>query len=216
MHYSRYRQSDFLEAASALLQCAVNDLEVSKSMAEVGFGEKNLVKGEALLSDFRNTYLKHESVTGEKLNVNNRRMTHLKSMKKLYMRILKTARIAFQDDQAAKNDMCLDGERHKDGDLWIGQVEQLCTGFFGVPGYSAKLEQFGVDSEMVGKLQSDIAVLKSINETKKVTEEELLLLTRQKKESVLKFQKWLSNYVKMARIRFDNNPDVLRRMGVIS
>lgn len=215
MHYSRYRQSDYLEAASQLIECAVHDRAISDAMADVGYNRVKLSEGEECFLLFKSKFDNHDRLTADKLSVNKKRSEHLKEMRKTYMRALKIARIAFQDNAKAKEDLWLEGEREKDVELWMEQVKKFCVNLEGNETYMTKIEQFGISADIINSLKKFLSELEVINNNKVEVESELIMLTKEKKEAMLKFQKWLSDYVKMARIRFDDNTDVLKRLRII-
>ena len=214
MHYSRYKISDFVDFGSALIQVATKDSAIRRGMAEVGYGTQKLSDGEILYRKFHSLTLEHESTTRQKRLVNNQRSQNHLLLKKEYMRVVKIARIAFQDQNVILTNLCLDAEREKVMDSWIAQGELFCKRLLTQSEYLSALLPYGISETMVQELVVKFNELRSISVRKSEIESNLLLLTKQKRNSMVAFQRWLSDYLKIARIRFDEEPALLSHLKI--
>lgn len=214
MHYSRYKIGDYVDAVSNLMRVATENRHIVSAMAEVGFSGQKLQEGSLLYDDFLSVVNKHEGVTRHKKLVNEQRNQLHRSLKKEYMRAVKIARIAFHDQPDLLASMSLDGERARIMDLWVMQVEKLARHLKGDGSSMAVLQGYGITPEFVVSLDQQRQRLVDLSEKKSSMEEELAALTRQKKTSMVKFQRWVSDYVKIARIRFESEPEQLRFLGL--
>lgn len=214
MHYSRYRISDFVDLCSSLMSVATHDLTICQAMADVGYNKQKLEEGQLLFQNFLSLTKEHDALTHKKKQVNlQRNQLHI-NLKKDYMRVVKIARIAFQDQEVVREKLALDGERDKNMDVWIIQGKSFCQGLLNGTSYLTELQNFGVYAQSVQSLMVLFDELKSLSNIKTSVEDNLRLLTREKKAAMVRFQRWLSDYVKMARIRFDENPEMLSRLRI--
>ncbi len=209
MHYSRYKISDFVDLSSALMDVATTNVSMRRAMAEVGYNDQKLGEGNILFRDFIAMTQDHEALMLKKREVNLQRNQLHSQLKKDYMRVVKIARIAFQDRGAVRLQLALDGEREKNMDAWIDQGRFFSQSLLQDVTCLAEIEKFGVSSASVQSLVVLFDELKAISTLKTTVEEKLKHLTRGKKLAMVKFQRWLSDYIKMARIRFDEDPDRL-------
>ena len=214
MHYSRYKISDFVDLVSSLMEVATKDLSIREAMADVGYSEQKIEYGEQLCQAFMALSSQHEALTLEKKQVNFQRNQLYLSLKKAYMRAVKIARIAFQDHEDVLIDLALDLEREKNMDVWMGQGQLFCQKLLADSNHLVFLQGFGISREAVESLVAQFDELKNISAIKVSVEERLLLLTKSKKAAMVRFQRWLSDYVKMARIRFDEDSDKLILLNI--
>ncbi len=214
MHYSRYKISEFVDLGSSIIQVATKDIAIRHGMAEVGYSAQKLSEGESLYQNFRSMTLEHESLTQKKKEINQLRNELHLSLKKDYMRVVKISRIAFQDQEPVRLALALDGEREKTMDAWLDQGQLFCNRLLSFTDYLSALLVYGVSDAYVQTLILKFNELREISAKKKNIEDNLLLLTKRKRVAMLVFQRWLSDYVKMARIRFDDDPDMLEHLRI--
>ena len=214
MHYSRYKISDFVDLVSSLMEVATNNLTIREAMAEVGYSAQKLDEGEQLYQDLMALSGQHEALTKQKKQVNAQRNQLYLSLKKAYMRAVKIARIAFQDHENVRIELALDLEREKNMDVWLEQGQLFCQKLLSDFNLLTFLQGFGISREFVESLVAQFEVLKNTSTIKVSVDERLLLLTKNKKAAMVRFQRWLSDYIKMARIRFDEDPDMLILLNI--
>lgn len=214
MHYSRYKISDFVDLVSSLMEVATNNLTLREAMAEVGYSAQKLDEGEQLYQDLMALSGQHEALTKQKKQVNAQRNQLYLSLKKAYMRAVKIARIAFQDHENVRIELALDLEREKNMDVWLEQGQLFCQKLLSDFNLLTFLQGFGISREFVESLVAQFEVLKNTSTIKVSVDERLLLLTKNKKAAMVRFQRWLSDYIKMARIRFDEDPDMLILLNI--
>ena len=216
MHYSRFKISDYIELTSRLMMTATKDAGIVSAMTDVGYNTGKIGEGKSLYDSFIRLTDEHAEQTQLKLSVNKERTRLHQSLKKEYMKGLKIARIAFQDDVDAREVLLLDGERERDMELWFVQVEQFIENLKLNQQYLAVLAGFGVKADLIEKVEKKFELLKNVSIQKEEVENKLRLLTQNKKTAMVNYQKWVSDYVKMARIRFDNDPKSLTALGILN
>ncbi len=214
MHYSRYKISDFVGLVSSLMEVATDNLTIREAMAEVGYSAQKLDEGEQLYQDLMALSGQHEALTKQKKQVNAQRNQLYLSLKKAYMRAVKIARIAFQDHENVRIELALDLEREKNMDVWLEQGQLFCQKLLSDFNLLTFLQGFGISREFVESLVAQFEMLKNTSTIKVSVDERLLLLTKNKKAAMVRFQRWLSDYIKMARIRFDEDPDMLILLNI--
>ena len=214
MHYSRYKISDFVDLVSSLMEVATNNLTIRETMAEVGYSAQKLDEGEQLYQDLMALSGQHEALTKQKKQVNAQRNQLYLSLKKAYMRAVKIARIAFQDHENVRIELALDLEREKNMDVWLEQGQLFCQKLLSDFNLLTFLQGFGISREFVESLVAQFEELKNTSTIKVSVDERLILLTKNKKAAMVRFQRWLSDYIKMARIRFDEDPDMLILLNI--
>lgn len=214
MHYSRYRISDFVDLSSSLVDVATTDVSIRRAMADVGYNDQKLGEGKSLFEDFISMTQDHEALMLQKKEVNLQRNQLHSQLKKDYMRVVKIARIAFQDQGAVRVQLALDGEREKNMDAWIDQGMLFCQGLLQDAKCLDEMEKFGVSFASVQSLVVQFDELNAVLTRKATVEARLKFLTSAKKLAMVRFQRWLSNYIKMARIRFDEQPDKLTLLHI--
>ena len=214
MHYSRYKISDFVDLVSSLMEVATKDLSIREAMADVGYSAQKLDEGEQLYQDLMALSGQHEALTKQKKQVNAQRNQLYLSLKKAYMRAVKIARIAFQDHKNVRIELALDLEREKNMDVWQEQGQLFCQKLLADFNHLTFLQGFGISQEFVESLVAQFEELKNTSTIKVSVDERLILLTKNKKAAMVRFQRWLSDYIKMARIRFDEDPDMLILLNI--
>ncbi len=216
MHYSRFKIGDFVDLVSSLMQVATKDLSILKAMADVGYNAQKLEEGQQLHQNFMALVRQHEEVTRQKKDVNGQRNQMYLSLKKSYMRAVKIARIAFQDHENVRFDLALDREREKNMDVWMEQGKLFCQKLLADSSHLTFLQGFGISREFLESLVAQFDELRNISAEKASVEERLALLTKSKKAAMVRFQRWLSDYVKMARICFDEDREMLTLLHINS
>lgn len=214
MHYSRYRVSDYIELSMRVVQAATVDSSIRESMAKAGFSKERLQEGEFFFKQLASLESQHIEKTALRKAVNSDRSEIFNGLKKSYMKYVKIARIAFQDHAAIRVALLLDGQRARTVEELCDQIKIFGENLLAHEEALRSIESFGIERSAVVSLLGELGRYDIQTDLKSKLDEEIRMLTSQKKEAMLHFQKWLSGYIKIAKIKFENDPDKLKILGV--
>jgi len=191
-----------------LTSISINEDEIRKVVGGYGYDSIKLAEGKRMVDelDRLNNEVTRRSIEKKKLFAKKKKMQT--EIHKKYMKYIKLARIAFSNDVEAQEYLLLNGARARTYEKWHAQVVLFLKNLLSSNDYIKELNQFGVslsDLEAVQKLLIDLDDVSS--ECMKITGVVRMLNHKIKKETVV-IQRWISNYIKVARIAMEDNPKV--------
>ena len=215
IHFTKLSRTDYMSSVGVLFQTSTNDEAIRSAVVDFGYNDERLDEGKTLYNQLDALEREHDRVGGEKMKLVERKQLLQKSVAKAYMKYLKIARIAFAGHSQAMDVLLLEGTRERTYNKWFGQVMVFCNNLLEHKEYWPMMESYGVKALHVEKLKNDLNILSDLADQCNKATAAIKQLTQKKLKQTLKVQNWVSDYIKIARIALEDQPQHLVKLGIM-
>ena len=132
---------------------------------------------------------------------------------KTYMQHVKVARVAL-DDPGLRRDLGLDGPREKALLAWLDQARNFYRSALAKPDVVTALTPFGMDALA---LQAGSDAVEAVYAARNVREDEAgeaQTATEARDAALAALDRWMGDFLQVARVAFEDDPQQLERLGV--
>ncbi|MCV9388806.1 hypothetical protein [Reichenbachiella ulvae] len=184
-------------------------------LGEFGYDEESLNHGLALLEDAKSKHLKQKKEYGEQYDATDKMTQKMAETNKILMKDVKISRILLQKERGAWEALDIKGRRKKTYYGWIEQSTVFYKNAIADEKILSQLAKGGITKEkleqrlaMVEEVASLLAIqLKEKGEAQEATQ------IRDKSFEVL--MDWYSDFIQIARVALEDNPQMLEIMGIV-
>ncbi len=153
-----------------------------------------------------------EKAMQEKLVAHQERKKLYALVRKSYMKMLQIARIAFDKDVIISKALQLDGPRMVNLDAWMNQVSLFGTRLLAEERWLKMLHQYGIGRKDIKELMDGLDHLRSVALLCEQSKKEAKQQTADKGLKLKVLQEWVRNYLKIAKIALDEQPELLQQL----
>ena len=206
MQFSKLSVDEYMSRVASLVRASLSNSAISAATAKFGFNEARLKKGEKLLAAVSEASEKQEDVIQQKVMAHRQRKKLHAALRKSYMKHLQIARIAFDKDAISSKALQLTGPRAVNLDAWIDQVALFANRLLAKEEWLAKLSEFGISKRDIQCLIKDTEELKMVSLNCERLKTQSKKETSLKKVKLKELQRWVSDYLKIAKIALEEQP----------
>ncbi|MBK3516361.1 hypothetical protein [Carboxylicivirga marina] len=214
MHYTKNRISEYQSGVELLFKNSMDQELVKSIVDKYGYDEAQLSLMYNLNKELRELLGRLEVAKHQKVLVYDQKNQLFAQLKKDYMRYLKLTRIALADDAGASAALLLEGARARTNNALELQIRAFVSNLLNSKVWLEALGVYNVSVADVKKLQSDLEQLVQRNRVCLEAQGEVRSLTVYKKKLLVKLQAYVSDYVKVVRIAFEEKPKLLVSLGI--
>ena len=134
---------------------------------------------------------------------------------KSYIRLVKIARIAFKRDAGICTQLALSGRRQRTLSGWMAQATQFYKNALASEAILTGFKEFGITQQ---QLQAGLAELKAVKAANLVQEKakgDAQDATKKRDVALDALQAWLSDFLAIARIALEDQPQLLEGLGLL-
>ena len=204
-----------LSQAQLAIENALNNQAILSALADYGYTRAKLQTGQQLYTAAAAAQLAKSAEVGEQISATAAVQSAWKTAEKTYMRCVKIARVAFKRDPGIATQLDLGGTRKESLSGWLAQANQFYQNALSNQAILTELKEFGITEP---KLKAGLAELKAI-ETANLTQEkekgEAQAATQKRDAALDALQDWLSDYLAVAKVALEDNPQLLEGLGIL-
>ena len=212
MHFSKLPFDVFMTKVAALIGDSLSNPDIVTAVSRFGYDKRRIRVGERVLKDTEKIVGKQNLAQERKIDKHEERRTLMEGVKKKYMKILQIARIAFDKDNIARKALQMDGARETSLDLWINQVSVFSNHLLNESNWLGVLKNYGINRKELNDLLIDVEKLRSTAMLCEKSKTEAKKLTEQKQYKIKELQDWVSDYLKIAKIALEDNPELYKKL----
>ena len=212
MHFTKFSFDDYLKRVAILIGNSLGNSAIMGVTSHFGYDVNRIKEGECIFNDAVNTNEKQNQAQEKKVQLHNERCELHLAVKKKYMKILQISRIAFDKDLIIRKALRLDGAREVTLDLWINQVSLFTNHLLGESKWLSVLKNFGVVRKDIHDLLTELEKLRSVTMECEIAKNEAKQFTVEKHEKLKELQEWVSDYLKIAKIALDDQPEMYKKL----
>lgn len=197
------------------MENTLTDTEILGLLSEFGYDEAKVNAGKELYNSANEKFQQQKTEYGEQYAASKELQTKWDAANSIYMKHVKVARVALQNDYGAFLKLGLGGDRKRSLSGWLVQTRQFYSNALGDAGIKTKLAGFGITEAKLqeGKNLTDEVEAANIAHKKERGEAQQATLDRDKALDIL--EDWLSDFIAISRIAFEDKPQLLEKMGVV-
>ena len=205
-----------LAAAELALTNARSDSDLAGPLAEFGYDAERLAAGWGLYETAAAAQQRFTQEYGEQFAASDAFTTAQEVAQANYMRYVKVARVALKDERGAAAKLALDGPRKRSLAGWLAQARQFYANAQADAEVLAALGQFGVTAEKLAAGQAQVDAVEALAAAQKKETGEAQQATQKRDGALEALDGWMSDFVAIARIALEENPQWLEKMGVLA
>jgi hypothetical protein len=214
MHYTQFTKREFLYKIDEITDCSISREEIRDAVSGYGYDKSRLKEGRDLWENLKVLHVDVQDKSSIKKKCFATKRQLQDDIHKEYMRYLKLARIAFVDNIEAQEALLLIGARGRKYESWHTQVSLFINNLLASSEYVGAIGVYGVGVKEIEVLLEKVTRLNKIYDECVRIRASVRMLNDKIKQKTLEVQKWVSSYLKVARIALEENPEVLAMLGV--
>lgn len=206
---------DQLLFAQNLIQNGTNVDAILSAMTAFGYDTTAMDAGKALLDKANELHAKQKQEYGEQFAATDELNLARENANKTYMKHVKLARIALSNDRGAFESLQLSGDRKQSISGWIQQAKTFYANALVSTSVKGALSKFTVSEEVLNAGQAAILDVESKLNAQLKEKGEAQAATEARDKAFDDLQEWVSQYVSIARIALEDEPQLLESLGIV-
>ena len=205
----------YLSQAQLAIDNSLNNPQILAAVKDFGYTTERLNQGKTLYNALAAAQLETSSESGEQISASETVQAQWETAKKSYMRLVKVSRVALKKDGGAIAQLALSGKRKESLSGWLSQANQFYQNALSSPAILKALKEFGITDK---KLKAGLEAVKAVEAANLVQEKEKgeAQAATQKRDAALDaMQDWLSDYLAIAKVALEEEPQLLEGLGVL-
>ncbi|MEL7069858.1 MAG: hypothetical protein AAGN15_14555 [Cyanobacteria bacterium J06581_3] len=205
----------FLSQAQLAIDNSLNNPQILAAVKDFGYDTKRLNQGKALYNALAAAQLEKSSESGEQISASEAVQAQWETSKKSYMRLVKVARVALKKEGGAISQLALSGKRKESLSGWLSQANQFYQNALSSPAILKALKEFGItDKKLTAGLQ-EVKAVEAANLAQEKEKGEAQAATQKRDAALDAMQDWLSDYLAIAKVALEEEPQLLEGLGVL-
>jgi hypothetical protein len=201
--------------AQVTIDNALGNSAISEAVANFGYNKTKLLAGKALYETALKLHNRQKVEYGEQYAATSELETALSKADKMYMVHLKVARIALRKQISAAEALRLNGQRKKTYSGWIEQTTLFYENALASAEIKAALAGFGIDLVKLKAGEAAVNEVRSLLAAQLKEKGEAQAATKARDEALDALMEWFSDFIVIARIALENDPQLLEILGIV-
>lgn len=194
---------------------SMNVSEILAALAVCGYDAIKLGEGKALQVNAVTLQSINKKEHGEQFDATDAMHLAKAIANKGYMRHVKLARIALENDRGAWESLGLSGDRMDSFSGWVLQAKSFYTNALDTPEVLTKLGKLGITLEILTATQALVEDVGAKYSTQKKETGQAQRARLARDAAMDKLQKWMGPFIKVARIALEDDSQYLEMLGIV-
>jgi len=215
MYFGDLPDEGKLETCRVRIDNSLSSPEILERVAEYGYTKEKLLQGQALVEQATALYQQQDGEYDDQKAATRAYKARFQEAHNQYMRFVKVARVAFEEDIDTYQRLGLFGERSLLFDVWLPQVRKFYDQALQDPDILAALGQWNITQK---RLEDGVALVEEavrahdaqIKETGEAQQS-----TQEKDAAIDAAYRWTNTYQKIAAIALEETPQLLEKIGIL-
>jgi hypothetical protein len=204
-----------LNSAHLAITNALTNPQIQAYLNEFGYTSERIQQGKQLYEAALSAHQQQRADYGNQKTATTTLKQVWDTAKKSYMRYLKVARIAFQDDAGVATRLELGGDRKTNLAGWLAQANQFYTNLLDSPELLAQLHDYGITANKLQSGQADVQAVVTADLSQKNEKGDAQTATQTKGKAIAALQAWMSDFTAIARLSMENDRQLLEGLGIV-
>jgi hypothetical protein len=203
-----------LASAEQAIQNSAQNSVVAGNLAEYGYAPARIAEGQALCDSARAARFAHEQAHAAQIQAADDCKTCWAHAAALYMRQLKIARVALQGVPGAARTLAFDGRRKQGMAGWLADARQFYSGLAAQPELAARLGEYGISEAKLAPARAALDALEAADQAHEQARGAAQAALAARRAAFAALHAWMSDFMKIARIALEEQPQLLEALGV--
>ena len=204
-----------LHEAQVAIDNALTNEQILSALSNFGYTAERIEQGKALYTDAFTAQTLQKLEAGEQKAATAELEAHRAVAHTTYMRLVKIARVAFKRDVGIATQLDLNGDRKRSLAGWLAQVNQFYANALANPAVLEGLGNFGITRKKLQAGLAEVNAVEASNLTQEKEKGEAQAATQTRDAALDALQEWLSDYLAIAKVALEDNPQLLEALGVL-
>ena len=204
-----------LSDAQLAIDNALNNPTILRYLADFGYTSAKVQQGKKLYNIAAAAQLVQQTEAGGQVSATTIMNEAWEDAKKTYSRMVKVARVAFKRNSGVAVQLDLNGTRKKSLSGWMAQANQFYKNALGDKAILAGLKEFGITEQKLKAGLAELAVVEQTNLVQEKEKGEAQAATQTRDAALDELQDWLSDYLAIAKVALEEDPQLLEGLGVL-
>lgn len=206
--------NEFLTSANTIIHNTKNDPEILSKVAKFGYSLEKILEGEQLLRQAEELNKNSISKKGDKENLTDEFNKIYKEAKMVYSNFRKVAKAIFLKEKGKLEQLGLNDKVPQSYAGFISKCNILFENSLSDEEIKNRLSEYGYNEEKITKEREKINQLIEIYLRKESAKGDAQQLTVEKGKAFEKLHRWISQYIKIARIALSDNRETIEKLGI--
>lgn len=204
-----------LSEAQLAIDNALNNPQILKYLGDFGYTTTRIQQGKKLYTVAAAAQLTQQAEAGGQISATTVVNDAWETAKKSYSRLLKVARVAFKRNSGVAVQLDLGGTRKKSLFGWLAQANQFYKNALSDQAVLVELKEFGITEQKLKAGLAELAVIEKANLVQEKEKGEAQAATQKRDRALDELQDWLSDYLAIAKVALEEDPQLLEGLGVL-
>ncbi|MCB9136091.1 MAG: hypothetical protein H6636_11730 [Anaerolineales bacterium] len=188
--------------------------QIQEALARLNYTPEKFMEGMNLYHAAQGAVAVRQTRLAEQMGKTEALKEVAKTARKGYMRHLKLARIAFQEDVEARIALGLDGTRADGLADWQKQANQFYANLQSTPAYRAALLPYNLTSAEITHGLAQLAAVQTAYLARETARGLALQATLDRDHALKVLKAWVSDMLTIARLALEDHPQRLEALGL--
>lgn len=205
-----------MQKHSELINNTITDPVILAAVATYGYTPEKLDIGKSLLNETADLIVKHGDEDAEQAHADDDfKMQRIKINEK-FTKHQKLAAIALDDKPLLlKLNLGVNGQASDVYSEWISDIDLFYGNALKSDEILAALAELNITKEILEAMQAEIATMKTLKLNQKKEMGEAQMATKERDKKISELDKWARRYKKVAHITFEDQPQILEKLGIL-
>ena len=204
-----------LSQAQLAIENALNNPQVLAYLADFGYTTERINLGKKLYNLAAAAQLQQQSEAGDQLSATADVNAAWETAKKTYSRLIKVSRVALKNNAGAAVKLDLGGTRKKSLSGWMAQATQFYKQALANTDILSALKEFGITEQKLKAGLRELDALEAANQKQEKEKGDAQAATQKRDAALDELQDWLSDYLAIAKVALEEDPQLLEGLGVL-
>ncbi|MGK7933814.1 MAG: hypothetical protein AB4041_20625 [Microcystaceae cyanobacterium] len=204
----------FLNRASVAINNALTVPEIKTALKEFGYTENKIKQGKTLYEAALNATQEQRKGYGEQITATESFNTLWQTAKASYMRCVKISRVAFKKESGLLTELGLNGSRKESFSGWLSQANQFYQNTLNNAKVLKGLQTYGITKAKLEAYYKETKAVETASLTQEKEKGEAQHSTQVRDQAIDKLSDWLSDFIAIARIALEEEPQRLESLGI--
>ncbi|MEO1620873.1 MAG: hypothetical protein AAFU53_07535 [Cyanobacteria bacterium J06632_3] len=205
----------FLNEAQVAIDNALNNPEILGYLSDFGYTTARMQQGKKLYTLAAAAQLAQTAEAGEQVSATAAVNDAWTMAKKSYIRWVKVSRVALKGDSGAATQLDLSGKRKESLSGWLAQAKQFYNNALNDKTILKRLQDFGITEQKLKNGLKEIEAIEAANLVQEKEKGQAQAATQKRDTALDELQDWLSDYLAIAKVALEDNPQLLEGLGVL-
>lgn len=205
-----------LNLANIAINNALNEPSLAAMLAGFGYTAERLRQGGALRENALALYQRQKSAYGDLQTANDAYAAAQAQAQETYMRYVKVARVALEEERGALQKLSLASRRKRAQSGQLAQAQQFYANALADTAILDKLAAFGITRVMLGVGQQQLDAVAQGDAVRRQRQGAAQDATRARDVALAALANWMRDFMQIARVALRDRPQLLEMLGMSS